>query len=87
MHSAGLLPLALEGLEVVETTLAGDLALELLEPVEGHTCGIRPEQHGRKVSGGPGRGVRTVDALVVVKYLAGLLEVEDFPVGVVLEGI
>ena len=34
-----------------------------------------------------GRTKGTIGALVVVKDLAGVLEVEDFAVGVILEGI
>jgi hypothetical protein len=34
------LTFAVEGLEVVKTTLAGNLALKLFEPVEGHARGI-----------------------------------------------
>ena len=36
MHRASLKFLAIQRLEIVQTTLAGNLALELLLPVKGH---------------------------------------------------
>ena len=36
MHGTGLLSLALQRLEVVQATLAGDLALEVFHSIEGH---------------------------------------------------
>ena len=44
VQGARLLPLALHGLKVVESALASHFALELLEAVEGHACGIGPAQ-------------------------------------------
>lgn len=40
MHGPSFLSFALERLKVIQATLASDLALELLEPVEGHSCGV-----------------------------------------------
>lgn len=48
MECAGLLALALDSLEVVEPALAGHLALELFEAVEGHTGGVRSKLGRRK---------------------------------------
>lgn len=42
VHRAGFLLFTLKGLEVVQATLASDLALELFEPVERHACSVGP---------------------------------------------
>lgn len=42
MHGTGLLAFTFHCLEIVKTAFAGDLALELLEPIEGHASSIRP---------------------------------------------
>ena len=57
VHGTGFLSLALQCLEIVETTLSSNLALELFEAVEGHPCGIGPWtvrglQGWNKVGGG-----------------------------------
>lgn len=48
MHSSGLFSLTFNGLEVVQTTLASHLTLELLEFVEGHAGGISSEGRSQK---------------------------------------
>ena len=40
MHRAGFLPLALQSLEIVQAALARNLALELFEAIERHSCSI-----------------------------------------------
>ena len=45
MHSLCLLLFAFKRLEVVEATLSRNLALELLEPVKGHSRSIGPEEN------------------------------------------
>lgn len=42
VHRPSLLPFTLDSLEVIKTTLSCDLALELLQPVEGHACSVSP---------------------------------------------
>jgi hypothetical protein len=40
VHGPCLLPFTVDGLEIVETTLSCDLALELPQPIEGHARSI-----------------------------------------------
>lgn len=40
MHRPRFLAFTVDGLEVIEATFPGDLALELFKPIKRHSCGI-----------------------------------------------
>ena len=55
MHGPSFVLLALKSLEIIQATLASDLTLELLEPIEGHAGCVRSLE-GQRVSYGAHNG-------------------------------
>lgn len=51
MHGSSLMPLALQGLEVVKAALPGDLALKVFHPIEGHSRGVGTGGHTGQQAG------------------------------------
>lgn len=85
MEGACFLALAVDCLEVVKPTLSCDLALELLETVEGHAGGICSGE--REVRIGETWGKRGGNELVGVEYFTCLDEIKDMLVGIRLSGL
>lgn len=87
MHRAGFLLFTLKGLEVVQATLASDLALELFEPVEGHACSVGPGSRSGVRCGRNGVDAGGRCSLISVKDLASLADLKDLLVKVGFGGI
>ena len=72
--------LTLDSLKIIKTAFPCDLALELLQAIEGHSGGIGPDETEGEDGSMGGRmhweGVGW-HVLIGVKYFAGLVKIKD----------